>query len=450
MSGSRSSLLRNIYLATASFVVLFAVMTSFILWLVLEAAGSVSGTVAIVTSAAVILVIGLFVSLFAVNWFIRHVVRPNTNAAMIAGRVATGDLTVGSVTTDTEVQSDLGRAVDKMVEELRGLVSTLLNNAQDASTMAQQISSATEEMSASTEEVSGTCNDLTERATQQAALVRSAAADASRILSIAEALAGSANRTAERNAALVALAREHRTQLDTSSAELVRLEEEIRKGAEESEALARASTEIEEFVDQTKAIARQTHILSINAGIEASRAGEEARGFAVVAEEVKKLAGQAGEAANATSVTVRMVQERVRAARDRLLRLSRGGQLARETAHTAADGLAKVVEQAEENDAWTRQISQSAGEVRSLIGTIAERIGEISTGTEDVAAAAQEIAASTEELSASTEEIAASSQQMAGAAERLSATVSRFQLGGAKADATPPPRADPMPQPVKP
>ena len=130
--------------------------------------------------------------------------------------------------------------------------------------------------------------------------------------------------------------------LDESTAELARLAEEIELGASEAEALATASADIEKFITQAKAIAKQTHMLALNASIEAARAGEEGKGFSVVAEEVRKLAGQAARAATSTSDTVQSVVAQVQTARDRLLRLGRGGTAAREAAHSAAEGLKNV------------------------------------------------------------------------------------------------------------
>ena len=360
----------------------------------------------------------------------RRVVLPLINLDGAVGRVAQGDLTRRAEETGQASGEVLKLAdgVDFMVSELRTLVESIRVSAGDAATLATQISASTQQMSASTQEVAGTCGDLTDRANKQAALVREAAQDAARILAISKTLAEGAREAADRNASLARMARSHQEQLDASSAQLRRFTEEIELGATEAEALATASEDIEKFVIQTKAIARQTHMLALNAGIEAARAGAEGRGFAVVAEEVRKLAGQAAQAATVTSQIVDLVQSRVRTARERLLRLGQGGAAARDAASTAVAGLSQVASEAEANDQWTRQISTSAGEVRQLVDGIAGRMGGVTEGTEEFAAAAEQIAASAQELSASTVEIAHSATQLSNASGRLTTSVEKFKL----------------------
>ena len=372
-----------------------------------------------------ILALGMIVGQILVRMLLTNVLKPTGKAAVVAMRVSEGDLTLPTWAGRPNLDG-LSTSVVAMVTRLQELVGTIRQYSHEAASMAQQIAASTQQMTASTEEVAGTTGDLTERANQQALVVRAAAEDAGKILGIAQELAAGATQAAERNAALAKLARSHRERLDQSTAELARLAEEIERGALEAEALATASGEIEKFITQAKAIAKQTHMLALNASIEAARAGEEGRGFSVVAEEVRKLAGQAARAATSTSDTVQTVVAQVQTARDRLIRLGQGGTAAREAAQAAAEGLMNVAADAEANDEWTRRISASAGEVRGLIEGIAGRMREVSVGTEEYAAAAEQIAAAAQQLNASTEEISSSAGHLAGAAERLTGAVGGF------------------------
>lgn len=360
----------------------------------------------------------------------RLVTEPVRAAGAIASRVAGGDLSVTVSTHRAEASevAELLSSVHSMVVALRRLVGAIRAAADEAAAMATEISASTQEMSASTEEMASTSQDLSRRAGEQAQIVRAAADDAARILQIAASLAQGAEEAARRNADLSALARRNKDGLDQSTARLAKLADEVAKGAEEAEALAQATARIQMFVAQTKAVATQTNMLALNAAIEAARAGPQGRGFAVVADEVRKLASVAAAAAGETADTVRGVLTRVQATRDRLVRLAEGGAAVREASETAAQGLATVASEADANDAWSREIAQSAGELRSLVEEIAHRLGTVAGQTDSLLASAEELAASGEEQSASTQEIASSANQLAEAADRLTGAVKSFRL----------------------
>ncbi len=429
MAADHLKLTRALHRTGAGVVLVLAAIVAGIVWYTstrLPAGTPPLRAVLIATGA--FLSLGLIVELVVVAWLGRQVLRPLLNAEAVAARVALGDLALPEESDATVRGGQLVTSVTAMVHALRTLTSAMQGAAADASAMAQQIAASTQQMTASTQEVAGTTGELTERASQQALIVRAAAEDAARILDIAEQLANGAVQAAERNGALARLARSHKDRLDASTTELARLTDEVERGAAEAEALAASSSEIEKFVTQTKAIAKQTHMLALNASIEAARAGEDGKGFSVVAEEVRKLANQAAVAATSTSQTVQGVLARVQTARERLLRLGEGGMAARAAARSAAEGLQHVATDAEQNDQWTRRISTSADEVRGLIEGIAGRMREVSAGTEDYAAAAQEIAAAAEQLNASTTEISSSAGHLAHAADKLTGAVGGFRL----------------------
>jgi len=428
MASSRNQFVRTLHLIGAMAAALVAGAAGAILWAAARPAPDESILLApVVWGTAAILLLSVAISELLIWLLVNRVLKATGKAAVAAMRVADGDLTLPSWAGRSGLDG-LSTAVVGMVRKLQDLVGTIQRHSHDAAAMAQQIAASTQQMSASTEQVASTTGELTERANQQAAVVRAAAEDAGKILEIAQQLAAGAIQAAERNAALARLARSHRERLDESTAELARLAEEIERGASEAEALATASAQIEKFITQAKTIAKQTHMLALNASIEAARAGEDGKGFSVVAEEVRKLAGQAAHAATSTSDTVQTVVAQVRTARERLIRLGKGGTTAREAAHAAAEGLGNVAADAEANDEWTRRISTSAGEVRGLIEGIAGRMREVSAGTEDYASAAQQISAAAQELNAATEEISSSAGHLAEAADRLTGAVGGFKL----------------------
>ena len=360
----------------------------------------------------------------------RLVTEPVRAAGAIASRVAGGDLSVTVSTHRAEATevAELLSSVHSMVVALRRLVGAIRSAADEAAAMATEISASTEEMSASTEQMAATSQDLSKRASEQAQIVRAAADDAARILQIAVKLAQGADESARRNTDLAALARRHKEGLDQSTARLAKLADEVAKGAEEAEALAQASARIQIFVAKTKAVATQTNMLALNAAIEAARAGPQGRGFAVVADEVRKLASVAAAAAGETADTVRGVLTRVQATRDRLVRLAEGTAAVREASQSAGQGLATVAGEADANDTWSREIAQSATELKSLVEEIANRLGTVASQTDSLLASAEELAASGEEQSASTEEIASSANQLAEASDKLTGAVKSFRL----------------------
>ena len=431
MADQRKSLTRPLYFTGALAVGALTLLVYVLLGRVSAAAGSDEPHLDAVPGTLVFLAVAAVGAFAFVRWVVSRLIRPLDVAESVAVRVAGGDLTLAGLPhgagsgKDGQILLSLG----SMVTSLRTLTSAIQGAASEAAAMAEEIAASTQEMTASTQEVASTTGDLTERANQQAAhrprrrrrrgqdpRHRPGAGGRRHPGGRAERGAGAAGAMAPG-----AARRQHRPSWPGWP-------RKSSGGAAEADALAAASEEIEKFVSQTKAIAKQTHMLALNASIEAARAGDEGEASAWWPRKSGSWRDQAAQAATSTSDTVQSVLGRVQTARERLLRLGQGGMAARDAAHAAAEGLARGGRDAEPNDEWTRRISQSAQEVRALIETIAGRMREVSAGTEEYAAAAEQIAAAAQELNASTEEISSSAGHLAEASERLTGAVGGFKL----------------------
>jgi len=247
---------------------------------------------------------------------------------------------------------------------------------------------------------------------------------------LSAALTTGAGEGVKRNQRLRALSRENRDRLDASARELEVLVDEVKKSAAAAETLAAASEEIREFVDLVQRMARQSKLLAFSATMEASRAGQEGAGFAVVAKEVERLATTSSEAAERTERVVAALLTRVEESRESSERSSVAVESVRKSTDLGRGSFGQVETAVAETEEWTAAIEQAALTSRTVVEHTTMRLDALARGTEAFAAAMEEVAASAEEQSASTEEIAGTAAALASTAEKLAAQAGAFRLEG--------------------
>jgi methyl-accepting chemotaxis protein len=397
---------------------------------------------ALLAGVAFMLVL-IAVSLSVAGRFIhRRITGPAQELAEVAEAVAAGDLSkrVSGATADDEV-GRLARAVAAMTDELRRLVGALNESAQETASMTAEINASSEEMAASAGQIAHTASDLSQQSNLMAETIQALAGSSEQLVGVAADLDAGAREGVERNAHLRTLALDNRSRLDESSAALSSLSTDVEASAAAIDQLAQASEEVRTFVTLVQKLARQSKLLALNAAMEAARAGDHGHGFAVVAEEVRRLAAMSSEAAERTERVVTGVLSAVTQSR---VSSERTVDTVRTVLNATEEGSRSFVQieaAVAEADGWTASIRNAAVSTTNLSRDLRSKLDSLASGTEAFAAAMQEVAASSEQQSASTEEIAAAAATLAGAAERLGKLVSNLRIDETPAERPEPPQA---------
>ncbi len=372
-------------------------------------------------------VVSLVVGFSIVFWTVRMVDRPLTQLIGAAERFGAGDLRplrLGGMPTELE---QLSRAMDDMGGRLRSVVVSVVGEASQMGNSASDFSAMSEELAASSGEISTAMVKIAASAEQQVRGMEKADALLHSLRQIAEANAQAATRVSELGGRIQDLAARHQADVAAAGQTLLDVKEVVRTSTGQVKELTRLSEPITDFIDLIKQISTQTNLLALNAAIEAARAGEHGLGFAVVAEEVRRLADSSATAAEDVAKTVQFIRNQVR-----------------EVSHTMEAGSAKVQGIEEVAAGAARALEQISGAVRQVHGAASEvereavanqriveelgvRTQEVSQAATEHASASEQVTAAAEEQSASTEEMASSAGDLLQGATRLTSLMQQFK-----------------------
>jgi methyl-accepting chemotaxis protein len=403
----------------------------------------------------------------------------------IAG--AAQNVSLGNLAIQVKPQSEqdvLGNAVAQMTNNLRDLVSQVAENAASLGAASGQLASAAEQAGQATNQIAATVQQVAKGTAQQsesvthtassveqmaqaidgvakgareqAAAVTSASGVTSQLSTMIQEISGTAQAQAKGAAEAVNITRDSSLTVEKTVQGMQRIQAKVNQTSQTVQEMGQRSDQIGMIVETIDDIASQTNLLALNAAIEAARAGEHGKGFAVVADEVRKLAEKSAGATKEIAGLVKSIQDTVsdavQAMKESASEVENGVTLANQSGQalgsildsvvdgqksgetiaaaaarmsalatelvTAMDGVSAVVE---ENTAATEEMSAGSSEVTKSI----ENIASVS---EENSAAIEEVSASTEEMSAQVEEVTASAQSLAEMAQALQQVIGQFKL----------------------
>lgn len=367
-----------------------------------------------------------FIIMLVVNSFISHHLRRVVEATKT---IAKGDLTIEPLTYKGKDEiGQLSEAVNSLNTNIKTIVEKVAAASHAVTNSSEALMLSSKEVKEGSEQMVITMDELATGAESQASSASDLAERMGRFVDAVQSSQQNGRDVATSSQQVLNLTAEGMKLMRESVQQMDEIDKIVSTSVEKVIGLEKKSEEIFHLVEVVKDIADQTNLLALNAAIEAARAGEHGRGFAVVADEVRKLAEEVAESVTEITEIVTSIQNET----DEVVATLNGGY------DEVKEGIEQIEKTGESFNAIDHFISQMVDNITS----VADRLEEIAKNSEqmnnlitDIAAVSEQAAAGVEQSSAATEEtsnsmdeISSNAEELAKLAEQLNKEISAFKI----------------------
>ncbi|GEL76920.1 methyl-accepting chemotaxis protein [Tenuibacillus multivorans] len=363
-------------------------------------------------------------------WFISRNVRRNIKQAVsMADEIAQGHLAVK--TLDYKGKDEIGQlsqSLNAMKENLTHIINDVTEASESVSSQSYQLTQSSTEVREGSEQIASTMQELSSGSDNQAQSASNISEMMESFLQKVERSYKNGDHVAQESDSVLALTEEGRDKMMASTEQMKRIHAIVEDAVSKVKGLDEQSQEISKLVEVIQDIAEQTNLLALNAAIEAARAGEHGKGFAVVADEVRKLAEQVADSVGDITKIVRNIQ-------------SESAQVTN-SLESGYEEVEQGADQLESTQSTFDQINESVNQVTSKVQEISanmkdvlddsvrtnQSVEEIASISEESAAGIEETAATVEEANSSMEEVSKAAEELSQLAEKLNGQVKQFKI----------------------
>jgi len=375
----------------------------------------------------VFVVTALIVAALLVIVISRSFVNPIKQLQSVMKEAESGDLTVRGTYEARDEISQLNKSFNTMLGSIQEVIHRITTSGEEVAAASEQLNANAQETLKGTEMVASTMEGISEGTERQLHEVSETA-------TVVTELSNGVNQVTQNTQQVSEV-------VSDTSEKAVNGKEAISKTINQMESihskfeilsktingLGERSTEIGEIINSITMIAEQTNLLALNAAIEAARAGEHGRGFAVVADEVRKLAEESSNSAMKVRNLIGKIQQETHEAVISMESTSNEVSQGIEVVHFAGNTFGEIDASIRNVDEKIQLVKKAMQEVEAGTHKIVSAFDLIHNVTETVTAGTQNVSATTEEQLASMEEISSSADSLASIAEELQVMVGKFK-----------------------
>lgn len=386
----------------------------------------VSNALTIMMTVSLVLLAIIFAGIVvAVN----HITKPLGTMMMVMRRLSEGDFSKQE--NNIKSNDELGRlaiALDNMRDEVAQVLNKVKYSAENLNSAVEHMSVTTNQSAQVSNQIAMSITDVAESSMKELDAVNSTNEEIDKFKSNVDNMSDVVQNAVEKGRKTSDVAADGGVKLKKAIEQIQRIEAATARSTKVVDSLGEQSMEIGKIVKTISEIAEQTNLLALNAAIEAARAGEAGRGFAVVADEVRKLAISSQEAAMDISNIITEIQSNTKLAVQEIESGNKEVVAGTKSIESTEEAFGSIISMVQDVSAQLENIAKVVSEMANSGNVIAKNISTVRESSKKNAEEAENVSAASEEQSAAVNGLSDASSKLADLAAELSSNVDKFKL----------------------